>query len=105
MGSEMCIRDSRIGPGSVVWVRRREWFPGRVVDMHELPAATKRYLPNPPVTEWIVQLYPPYNEVVIVKRERVGLLGENKDDKRKASRNDVVHRAYMYALSCRNGDI
>ena len=94
-----------IGPGSVVWIRRREWFPGRVVDVHDLPTSSKKYLPEHPDRELIIALFPPLEEVVLVKRARVKALGENKDDKMRASRSERVNQAYNYALAVLRGDI
>ena len=94
-----------IGPGTVVWVRRREWYPGRVVDLHDLPQGSRKYLPEHPEREFIVQLFPPFNEVCLAKRHRVAILDENKEDKAKASRSAAVNQSYNYALSVLRGDI
>ena len=95
--------DEPLGPGSIIWVRRRSWFPGRVVDVHNLPQGTKKYLPEHPENELIVELFPPFCDVVIAKRGRIERLNESASDKEKASKSEDVNAAYNQALAVKNG--
>ena len=92
-----------LGPGSIIWVRRRSWYPGRVVDVHNLPQGTKKYLPEHPENELIVELFPPFCDVVIAKRGRIERLNESASDKEKASKSEDVNAAYNQALAVKNG--
>jgi len=96
--------DGALGPGDIVWVRRRKWIPGTVIDLHDVPHATRRFVPEYPPDQFIVQLFPPYNDVVVVPKDRIVELGENRQDRKFASADADVHEAYTQAVSALNGD-
>ena len=94
-----------IGPGAVVWCRRRQWYPAQVIDLHGVPQGIRKHLTEYPKDDYIVSLLPPFDEVCIVGRDRVRVLDENKVDKAYASRSNDVNRAYNYGLALKRGDV
>ena len=92
------------GPGDLVWVRRRKWVPGIIIDLDAVPQSTKRYVPSYSENQFIVQLFPPFNDVVVSHRTRIVALKENRQDRKFASFDESVHEAYNHAVASMNGD-
>ena len=96
--------EEEFGPGAIVWAKQRLSIPGTIIDLHSVPQNTKKFFNVYPDSHFIVQLFPPYSDVIIVPRYRITLLGENRYDRKLASKNAQIHEAYSQAICALRGD-
>ena len=104
MADDEATRTSPFKPGMLVWVKKRSWLPGQIVDVDSNAAATRRYMGAHREDNYIVSTFSPFNDVVVVKTMQLAELGESELDRTLMMQSPIIKESYLSALAVLNGD-
>ena len=92
-------RLQEFGGGCCVWVRKRQWLPGHIVDHDEAPAWHASAMQGNAGEHFVVALFPPFSDVVVVHTHQMAALGENECDRKLKRKSPEISEAYDNALA------
>ena len=92
-------RLQEFGGGCCVWVRKRQWLPGHIVDHDEAPAWHATAMRGNEGEHYVVALFPPFSDVVVVQTHQMAALGENECDRKLKRKSPQISEAYDNALA------
>ena len=104
MADDEATQTSPFKPGMLVWVKKRSWLPGQIVDVDSNATATRRYMGAHREDNYIVSTFSPFNDVVVVKTMQLAELGESELDRTLMMQSPIIKESYLSALAVLNGD-